>query len=335
MTTQNTETDAIVVEPEDLVIRKMLPGILVKLDCNIISGRYTRRHNQTIENRDDGAEIKRAETEAVIANKVEFEAADALRAGIKRSIDRLGCKTGPGLIVPIMRQQELAQKLALGRAKVGKWNEEAEHHDLSYHFWTWEVDTTSKSTLASINDQLEGILDRVNEAASASDAVLLTKAKRSDFPETYKTVADFLDRAPDDERREVMAKFRARLARKAISEAATFSSILPEEIGRSVDSLVKDLRAKATGWVKAAQDDEAAYEAALNAVNVEGISDMQAALVIAAQKNAAIVNATVDAVATAEGPVEGFALDGGIDHDEDVIVETSMVGALVMGDDIE
>lgn len=331
-TTPPTKDEPFVVDPDALVIRKLVPGIVVSLKCHLRGGRKTYRDNVRSTERADGVHVEEWDAKRVTEDPEEVKAGDRLRGEIHRKIKGLGLETAVGLIVPVARQKDLAITLANCHQKVAAFNAEANTLDVIYRYGLYESESSNKAAIAAINDQLDGILDQINQATLADDEQILSHATSADLGDDYKTTSQVLA-APADQRRVIVARVRAKLARKAIKEAQSFSSLLPEETGRAVDSLVKEIRSRAKGWVAASKEDEASYEKALQAVPIAGISAMQAALVMAATEADSAVKAATEAVA-ADGSTAQFILGTGdveVEESETTPAPSSMIGALSMG----
>ena len=310
--TDETTTDAttFVVDADDLVIRKLMPGIVVNLTCHLRGGLRTFKKNTVVEERGDGSVTERWDAGRDYDNKPERDAADAVRQKIRRRIKALGVDTAVGLIVPVVRQTDLAKVLAQCRAEANAWNEESKTTDIVYRYGLYESDSVNKAAIAAVSDQLDDILHEVKGAALADDAEILSHATKADLGE-YGTAAKVLA-ANADERRVIVARVRAKVARAAIKEAQAFSAVLPEETGRHVSNLVTEIRKHAKAWIKASKKDEEEYQHALAAVPTEGITAMQAALVKATKKADSEVEESTAAVAEHGAQ---FVLGGGITSD--------------------
>jgi len=347
-TNETTDQATHWVNSEDLVIRKLMPGILLVLTCHIRGGKKTKRENLQIEYNEvtnpDGTVSRQKRTtwdgSEECRDEDEFKAADALRGEVRRKIEGLGVKTPVGLIIPLKSQQLLANTLAHCRKKVSAFNAEAKTCNLIYRYCPYESESSNKAAIAALNEQLDGILDHINEATRADDAHILEYASANDLidpanKERVLTSQQILDGDPA-RRRQIIAKVRAKMTRNAIKEAKNFSSLLPEETGRAVDNLVAEMRKKATAWVAASKKGDEEYEAALDAVDTDGISDMQAALIMAAAKADEAVETATEAVADSEGQLS-FVLGSGGDNDamteEEGAEPSPFLGALASGGD--
>ena len=290
---QNANVNAVYAEDDDLVIRSLMPGYLVTTKFRIIGGIKTVRTNERIEviENPDGStsEIKDYDVKQIVTNKEEYQAAKDYRKNIINALNSLGIRTVPGLIVMIDSQKELFSTIMHHRKKVAKFNEESEVVNLIFDFDIYKSESANKLAIAQISQQLDEILGTINSATKLDDKTILEKAREKELTveilgkETQLTIAQILN-GSDDQRREVVARIRARITREALSEAQNFKDRLPEETGHAVSNLIEDMRKKARGWVKASKKGEEEYKNALESVDTDGISDMQAALVMAAAK---------------------------------------------------
>lgn len=310
---QNNETvNAVYADEDDLVIRSLMPGYLVTTKFRILGGIKTIRTNERIEieTNPDGStqEIKTYDVKQIVTNKEEYAAAKDYRKAIVNALNNLGIRTVPGLIVMIDNQQTLFETILLHRKKVAEFNEKSEVVNLIFDFDIYKSESENKLAIASISTQLDEILSQVQSATKLDDQQILEKAREKELmveimgKETQLTIGQILN-GSDDQRREVVAKIRARITREALSEAQSFKDRLPEETGHAVSSLIEDMRKKARGWVKASKKSDEEYKEALEAVDSEGISEMQAALVMAAAKaNSQIDQALQDIVEKGADP---------------------------------
>jgi len=292
---QEVDPEIIIANPDDLVIRSLVPGLLTQLTCRMRGGRHTRRED--IESREgaNGEEIETWKAIKVIDDPEEHKQADKLRAKVRRTIKGLGVDTSVGLIIPVHRKKELAIQLTSCHKQVRKFNEQSKTMDILFRYNLHTIEGNNAGTIAAVTEQLNDILDRVNMAAQADDSAILEHATRAQL-DPFKKASDVL-KAPAEERIAIVAKVRAAFARKAISEASDFSSLLPEEAGLAVTDMVKNLRTSVKGWVSGSKKSEEEYEAALQGYDSQGISSMQSALVKAAAMADANAEAMTEAVA--------------------------------------
>jgi len=272
--------EPVVVDPETLVIRSLLPGILTTLVCHMRGGRVTKRENVQSREGENGEAIETWEAIRIVKDPAEMKAADKLRAKIHRAVKKLGVDSEVGLIVPASRKQELAQTLSGCHARVKGFNAKAKSLDLVFRYTLHNIEGSNAGTIAAVTSQLHDILSRVNEAVKSDDARILDFASKAQLGD-FQTAAEVMAADPA-QRAAIIAKVRADLTREAIGQARSFSTLLPEEAGLAVTDMVASLRKQATEWVRASKIGDEAYQAALSAVDVDGISAMQAALVKAA-----------------------------------------------------
>ena len=269
------------IDPDAMVIRNILPGILVTVHCRMRGGRWTKRSNFESREADDGKVIEKWDSERIFDDKPEHDAADALRQKIVRQVKKLGVETAVGWIVPAYRKQELAQALSYGHARADKFNETSRSLDLIFRYGLYNVEGNSSGTIAAVTEQLTDILDKVNKAALSDEAEILQNATKGQLGD-YKTAQAVISNASKSERMLIVANVRAAMARKAIGEVKNFSTLLPEEAGLAVTDMVGTLRKTASSWIKGAKAGDEAYETALNSFDADGVSSMQAALIKAA-----------------------------------------------------
>lgn len=303
--------EPVVVDPEALVIRSIMPGIMTTLVCHMRGGRITKRENVQSREGENGEAIETWEAIRIVTDPIEMKAADKLRAKIHRAIKKLGVDTAVGLIVPASRKQELAQTLAGCSLRVKGFNSKAKSLDLVFRYTLHNIEGSNAGTIAAVADQLRDILARVTDAVKNDDARILEFASKAQLGE-FKTAAEVMAADPA-QRAAIVAKIRADLTREAIGQARSFSTLLPEEAGLAVTDMVANLRKQATTWVKASKESDEAYQIALNAVDVDGISAMQAALV----KAASMADAKVEEETTIEAGGVVLPFDIGADDEAD------------------
>jgi len=267
-----------VVDPEALVVRNILPGILTQVFCRIRGGRYSKKEAVSVERGENGELIEKTLSTNIVTNEEERKLADAKRQKINRSVTKLGVKTAVGRIIPAHRKKELAEALAYGHAICNKFNESSETCDLVFRYCLYNVEGNNSGTIAAVTEQLGDILEQVNKSALADEAAILENATTAQLGD-WKTAADVLTKASADERRLIVANVRASMARRAIAEAKNFSTLLPEEAGLQITDMVATLRKTATSWIANAKKDEASYQEALTSYDSAGVSAMQAALI--------------------------------------------------------
>lgn len=292
--TEINPTDApieavLIADPEALVIKSIMPGILTVLVCHMRGGRSTKRENVQVREDASGAVIETWDAIRVVQDPAELKAADKLRAKVHRTVKKLGVETAVGLIIPANRKQELAQTLAGCAQRCKGFNSQAKTLDLVFRYSLHNIEGSNAGTIAAVTSQLHDILATVSDAIKSDDARILEFASKSQLGE-FKTAAEVLA-APAAQRAAIVAKIRADLTREAIGQARSFSSLLPEEAGLAVTEMVSQIRKSATGWVKASKVSDEAYQVAMSQVDIEGISAMQAALV----KAASMADAQVEA----------------------------------------
>ena len=272
--------EPVLVDPEALIIRNIMPGIMTILVCHMRGGRITKRENVQARTGANGEAIETWEAIRIVTDPLEMKAADKLRAKIHRAIKKLGVDTAVGLIVPATRKQELAQTLAGCSIRVKGFNSKAKSLDLVFRYTLHNIEGSNAGTIAAVTSQLSDILAQVTDAIKSDDARILEFASKAQLGD-FKTAAEVMAADPA-QRAAIVAKIRADLTREAIGQARSFSSLLPEEAGLAVTDMVSQIRKSATMWVKASKEGDEAYQVALNSVDIDGISAMQAALVKAA-----------------------------------------------------
>jgi hypothetical protein len=306
----DTAIEPIVVDPEALVIRNIMPGIMTILVCHMRGGRVTKRENVQSREGENGEAIETWEAIRIVKDPAEMKAADKLRAKIHRAIKKLGVDTAVGLIVPASRKQELAQTLAGCSLRTKGFNTKAKTLDLAFRYTLHNIEGSNAGTIAAVTSQLHDILSQVTDAIKSDDERILEFASKAQLGE-FKTAAEVMAAEPA-QRAAIIAKIRADLTREAIGQARSFSTLLPEEAGLAVTDMVAMLRKQATTWVKASKESDEAYQLALNAVDIDGISAMQAALV----KAASMADAMVEEETAIEAGGIVLPFDTGADADE-------------------
>lgn len=320
-TTEETTPEIVhVIDPESLVIKSILPGILVNLTCHMRGGRETKREDIKVRKGKGGKKTETWKAVRVIYDENELKRADKERAKVHRDVKKLGCETAVGLIVAAHRKQELAQTLSACHNRVKAFNKTAQTMDLVFRYGLYSVEGNNSGTIAAVTEQLGDILERVNSAVQSDEQAILENARANQLGD-FKTAKEVME-APREQRIAIIAKIRADLARKAIAEAKSFSTLLPEEAGLAVTDMVASIRKSATAWVKASKESDEEYEAALNTVDSDMISDMQAALVQAAALADQSAEAETEAIAD-----QGDLFDGEVEE-EIASDDDDMVGAI-------
>lgn len=312
---QSTTGDSVFAEMEDIVVRSMMPGYIIKLSFSKINGRKSRRENvrmEEIQNPDGSIGLEKTwDGKEINKNPEEDKAADELSEDIRKVIERLAIRTKFGTVVPTAKKKELFLTLFQSRQRINLFNDSTNDVGLRFTFQVGKSEAENKLAIANINQQLDEILEQVNRATQLDDSKVLEQAREKELTieslgeKRILSPSQVLNGAPE-RRREVVALIRARLVRESLNEANSFKDQLPEETGQAVSSLVDDLRKKARAWVKASKQDDAAYEKALEAVDNEGISDMQAALIRAAQQANQAIDDELLSIAENDGDIDAL-----------------------------
>lgn len=304
------------IDPESIKIRSIVPGILVLFHCRIAGGRYTKREGYeraeelfpsedgtiTIKRVDEGWHVNR-----ITEDEVEFKAADAERGQIYRAIHNLCVKTSLGVICPAKRESDLRKVIAGCHLKAGNFNETSRTVSLTFGWDLLAMAGDNKAMIGAINDSFADILDKINQAVmSDEEAILKLKDVKKAWLKPFSSIEAVLN-ARRDKRIMVMAKVRAELTRKALSEAKAFNAILPEDVSLKMTEVIASIKTQTKAWITASKHGEVEYESAMGAFNCNGISDMQIALVKAATAaESEIAKANLDAagISEAEIPVD-------------------------------
>jgi len=275
------EIQAVVVDPESLVIRTVMPGILVSLTCKIRGGITTKKYNKETRELESGEVVETWDAKRVFIDKPEYKKCDALRGSLRNAIKKLGCETAVGLIIPAHKKADLAQALQYCRMRARAFNETSQSCDLMFRYGLHNPPGNDSGSIAAITDQLGEIMATVQATATAEDQDLLDMATPA-MLKPYSTAKDVMLKATAEERRVILTRVRASLTRKAMAEAQSFSALLPEDAGLQLTDACAVIKKQASSWVKASKKGDSELQESLDSFDVDGINAMQNAFVEAA-----------------------------------------------------
>jgi hypothetical protein len=261
-------------------IQNVIPGI--KVDCHISLKGYSKTEKSNIEEKTDGtAKIVSYDAKQITEYPEEKKLAAKVGGTIRREAEKLCINTAIGLICPVSRKLDLFKTILWGMKKADKFNEESEHWKIRFSHSIHNIEGSDKGAIAAINDLIADMMSEIRGAIQDSDEAVLKKVRTGILPKgkNYKQVLEL----PEEERRPIVAKARAELTRIALSHTKGIELFLPEESGLAVTNLVSDLRKQATAMVKAGKKDNESYELALQEVDLDGVSSLQAAMVRASR----------------------------------------------------
>jgi hypothetical protein len=283
-------------------IQSMPAGLICPFSVSVRGGRHNRR--TVLDTREeDGSKITEYEGVSIEEDPKELRRADSVKQYCYRAMRKVGV-TSPhlGVIVPASKRKDLYRAIAQveynvnlfnqgdgGKAKIEKGEDKgkplypaAKTCELvfSYRGPLDSSGSNSSSAEAVVLDQMARLLSLVDEAQTADEAAVLARAPKGSLPRGL-TSKDVLTMEEDD-RRSAVARVRAELARKAVAEVSGFEYILPEEASIPLTNAVDQIRMAANAWTAGAAEGDEAYQQALKATDLSGLTRQQEHLVKAA-----------------------------------------------------
>jgi hypothetical protein len=294
-------------EDIDSKVQKVV-GLIAQTSIGIRGGRHNERTVEGVDVTDDGRQITRYRGESVIDNLQDIKDADAMKQWCYRNVQKLGVQTRLGTIIPGTARNELARALAACMVNCRKFNlqevpapDGTKRHrtcEIVYNWALYESTGDSRAATAALLDQIGSVFERVERAQHDAEEAVLARAPNSSLPKGM-TSAEIM-KLPKQQRRPIVAKARAELARKALADIAGAELILPEEVSVDLAKTVDLVKCATKAWVASASEGDEAYEKALAETDLSGLSQQQEYLVAAASKkrdeatNAAIVEAGLE-----------------------------------------
>jgi hypothetical protein len=266
-------------------ITSMPAGLICPFSVSIRGGRHNTREVEEVTDGSDGERITRYRGVSIEEDPEELKDADSIKQFCYRCMRRVGVASPHlGVIVPASKRVELYRAIAQVEHNVAAFNSTHRTCELvfSYRGPLDSTGSSSKSAEAVVLDQMARLLQQADAAQHDDEEAVLMRAPKGSLPKGL-TSKDVLTMARDD-RRAVVAKVRADLARKAIAEVAGFELILPEEASIGLTQQVEQIKAAAKVWNIAAAESEEAYEHALKTTDFSGSTREQVHLVAAAKR---------------------------------------------------
>jgi hypothetical protein len=265
-------------------ITAMPSGLICPFSVSIRGGRHNTREVEEVSDGSEGERITRYRGVSIEDDPEELKNADSLKQFCYRLMRKVGVNSPHlGVIVPAARRVDLYRAIAQVEANVVRFNADAKTCELvfSYRGPLDSSGVSSKSAEAVVLDQMARLLQQVDSAQHDDEEAILARAPQGSLPKGL-TSKDVLTMKRED-RRAIVARVRADLARKAVAEVNGFEFILPEEASIGLTESVAQIKAAAKMWGVGAAESEEAYQEALKATDLSGLTRQQEHLVAAAK----------------------------------------------------
>lgn len=149
-----------------LVLR---PGILVALSTRVEGGVYYSRRDIADGVDENGQEISRWETERVIEDPAEYEAASKARSKCRSLIGKACSHTSFGLLCPSASEGELDEAVSAAREVATKFNEGAKHSRVYVYVLKGRIAETDEEATRAIASEVRGLLNEMQEGIRSVD----------------------------------------------------------------------------------------------------------------------------------------------------------------------
>lgn len=155
------------------------PGLMVALRTSVTGGvRYERTDlpvDPAVEST-DGKSVLRWETERVIEDAAEFEAAQKARANAGSEIRRVCAATSFGLLCAAADEDKLNEAMARARAIVDAFNATAKYSVVTLHLLKGRIASTDEAAARAIGAEVTELIATMNASIDRLDPEAIRKA---------------------------------------------------------------------------------------------------------------------------------------------------------------
>lgn len=200
-------------------VSRLRPGLLVSLKTSIQGGvSYDKTVIDADHMTETGARVERWETERVVANPQEHEAARKARSRARQTIVSVCAQSAFGLLCPEDRREELERAVAEARAVAEEFNNSAVDSRIRIYVIAGRVSADDTEAVRAISSEVRGLM-----AAMESGIRDLDAAKIRDAAKRARSVGQML--SPRAQERVKVAVDAARDAARTISKAGEAAAI--------------------------------------------------------------------------------------------------------------
>jgi hypothetical protein len=153
------------------------PGLLVSLKTTIAGNvqyqtKMLEEHHFTAE----GAQKARWETERLVVDPVEHDAAKLARSSARNKIASICATSAFGLLCPESRESELEAAVAEARSIADGFNATAKWTRIGVYVMTGRIATDDAEAVRAINSEVSALLERMETGVKNLDAEAIRKA---------------------------------------------------------------------------------------------------------------------------------------------------------------
>lgn len=195
------------------------PGFLVSLQTRVHGGvAYTRKDldADVSKGAEEGAEVKRWETEKVVHNKEEFERATKARSAARSAITSVCSQSIFGMLCPDDKKQALDAAIVEARRIAAAHNAFASHTEVDVYVIVGRIAQTDEEAAKAISAELRELMEQMKSATLKGD----------------------------------VAKIR-----EAANKARELGQILSDDVGKKVSAAIEEARKNARDLVKRIEKD--------------------------------------------------------------------------------
>jgi len=209
------------------------PGLLVSLKSTVSGNvHYTRRDIVPERIKKDGTEEAKWETERVITDPVEHEAATKARQQARQAISKVCAVSAFGLLCPESKADELEAGIVEAKKIVDAFNETAKLTRVSVYAITGRIAPDDVEAVRAINSEVKELLDAMQEGVSNLNVKVIREAAAK-----ARSVAAMLSMDA-----EVRVKVAIEAARKAASKIVKAGEAAAIEVDRQAIRTITEAR---------------------------------------------------------------------------------------------
>jgi hypothetical protein len=140
------------------------PGLLVSLKTSVTGNvSYNKRDIDNGTEQADGALRAVWETERIISDPDEFEAANAVRSRVRAMITGVCSNSAFGLLCPKNRADDLTRVIAQARAEADTFNAKAKLTQVNFYLMAGEIARDDVEAVRAINSEVRDLMATIEE----------------------------------------------------------------------------------------------------------------------------------------------------------------------------
>jgi len=245
----------------------------VALHVSLIGGISYKRDYKESTVRNDGAEIRKWETESVVLDKEERNEATKLKSRIYNLVDKATVKT---LLGPVC-QKEKREALEKALEEVDKvqedFNNEARTCHLDVHYAIFSISPGDPMMVKVVADQVISATQDIEEALTLQDRLALNRVPKR-FLGNHSPGEIML--LPETERDALLVRVRAELIRNALKNLKGVETLFPGDASQEILNAVKEARIAARRIIQKVDKKKESLEEILKETSLSGVKRTRA-----------------------------------------------------------